>query len=102
MSAAAEGVQVQKNLRIEGVERPPEVSFSVDGATVHGVPGESLAAALLAAGMRRLRVSPRAQAGRGVFCMMGICQECVVHVDGRPVPACLEPVRAGMTVTLGS
>jgi aerobic-type carbon monoxide dehydrogenase small subunit (CoxS/CutS family) len=82
------------------VDRPAEVTFTVDGQSVSGVPGESLAVALLASGMRRLRSSPRNGSGRGLFCMMGICQECVVLVDGNPLPACLEPVRAGMAVTL--
>ena len=85
---------------LDTVERPPEVSFSVDGRTFSGVPGESLAVALLAAGVRRLRSSQRTGSPRGVFCMMGVCQECVVLVDGNPVPACLEPVRAGMAVSL--
>ena len=88
--------------RIEGnVERPERALFSVDGAPVEGFPGESVAGALLAAGILRLRTSPRSGDDRGAFCMMGVCQECLVHVDGRVVTACLEPVRAGMDVRLG-
>jgi predicted molibdopterin-dependent oxidoreductase YjgC len=30
-----------------------------------------------------------------------VCQECVVRIDGRLVPACQESVRAGMTIELG-
>jgi predicted molibdopterin-dependent oxidoreductase YjgC len=87
---------------IEGtVDRPAPVSFTVDGKTVGGVPGESLAIALLGAGIRRLRHSPRDGMGRGFFCLMGVCQECLVTIDGQPKASCLEPVRAGMTVSLG-
>jgi aerobic-type carbon monoxide dehydrogenase small subunit (CoxS/CutS family) len=87
--------------RIEGkVERPAPVSFTLDGRSVSGVPGESLAVALLVAGIKDLRSSVLAGARRGVFCMMGVCQECLVRVDGRSVAACLEPVRAGMDVEL--
>lgn len=84
------------------VDRPPAVQIMVDGRPVSAIPGESLAAALHAAGIRRLRYSPRDGAPRGMFCLMGACQECVIGVDGREVPACQEPVRAGMAVSLGS
>ncbi len=35
-----------------------------------------------------------------MFCLMGVCQECVVRVDGRTVNSCMEPVRTGMIVEL--
>ena len=88
-------------IRIDGkVERPARVQFTLDGRPMAGVPGESLAVALMAAGIKSLRSSPVTGSSRGIFCMMGICQECVVRVDGRAITACLEPVRAGMNVTL--
>ena len=87
--------------RIEGsVGRPQAVEFRVDGRPLTAFAGESVAAALLAAGMSTLRTSPRAGTPRSVFCLMGVCQECVVRVDGRPVTACMEPVRDGMRVSL--
>jgi len=72
----------------------------VDGAEFEAPEGQSLGVALALAGRLGLRRSPMAQTPRGLFCLMGSCQECLVHVDGRPVPACLEPVRAGMQVAL--
>ena len=81
--------------------RPPSVEITVDGMPVVACPGESLAAALLIAGHRALRASPRLGQPRGAFCLMGVCQECVVQVDGRLVPACQTPVRAGMRVETG-
>ena len=74
------------------------VSFRVDGRPVEGFEGECLVVALGAAGVLALRRSPAAGTPRGAFCLMGVCQECVVDVDGEPVPACAEPVRAGMDV----
>jgi hypothetical protein len=82
----------------EHVRRPPAVAIEVDGAPVTAFPGESLAAALLAAGRRTFR---RARDGtpRGPFCNMGICFDCAVEVDGvAGVRACMTAVRAGMTV----
>ena len=84
-----------------GIARPAAVTITVDGRAISACPGESLAAALLAAGIRRLRQSPAQGTPRGAYCLMGVCQECVVDVDGDRVQACLQPVRAGMAVRLG-
>ena len=83
------------------VARPTPIEILVDGETVPAFPGESLAVALYAAGRRRLRASPRMGGPRGMFCLMGACQECVVWVDGRRTVACGERVRAGMDVRTG-
>lgn len=72
----------------------------VDGVAVLAYEGECLATALAVAGLTVLRHSPNEGGSRGVFCLMGSCQECLVHVDGAPVVACMEPVRAGMQVNL--
>ena len=87
--------------RIARIERGPEAWLSVDGRAVRAHAGESLAAALAAAGILALRRSPTAGTPRGMFCLMGICQECVVTCDERILAACLEPVRDGMVVQLG-
>ncbi len=90
-------------MRIEtNVERPRPVTITVDGRPVAAFAGESLAAALFAAGIRRLRSSPRAGTARGMFCLMGVCQECLVWLDGRRVTACEQPVRDGMAVSTGA
>ena len=82
----------------DAIQAPEQVTILVDGVAVSAGPGESLAAALLVAGISTLRRSPRAATPRGAFCFMGTCQECLVRVDGRPALACQEPVRAGMIV----
>jgi sarcosine oxidase subunit alpha len=88
---------VTSSLRIAGIARPAEISFTFEGASVSAPEGESLAAALWAAGIRRLGEGPNAP--RAAFCMMGVCQQCLVRVEGRLVQSCLTPVRAGMRVT---
>jgi predicted molibdopterin-dependent oxidoreductase YjgC len=82
-----------------GVERSEEVAFTFDGARLTGHIGESVAAALLANGIRVLRTSRRDRATRGAFCLMGTCQECVVEIDGRPIESCRATVSAGLCVT---
>ena len=92
----------EAGLRIAAHTRGAPIEFRFDGHAVAACEGESVACALFAAGLRTLRLSPRDAAGRGMFCLMGSCQECVVWVDGRRVPACQEPARAGLDVRSGT
>ena len=89
-------------LRISAAPRGRQVTFLFDGRPVTAYEGESIAGALACAGIRTLRTSPRSGAPRGMFCMMGSCQECVVRIDGRIAPACQEPVREGVDVRSGT
>lgn len=72
-------------------------TICVDGAPVEAREGESLAVALLRAGVPAFRQSCGGQ-GRAPLCGMGTCYECQVRVDGRWARACLEPVREGLEV----
>lgn len=86
-------------LRIASAEeRRPEVSFQVDGRDFRAPEGEILAAALYANGIRRLRDNAEDGGPRGAFCFMGICQECLVTIDGRAVEACRVEIRDGLCV----
>ncbi len=61
--------------------------------------GETVAAALLAAGVASFRDEPVRGAPRAPYCMMGICFECLVEIDGNQNrQACLTDARAGMSV----
>ncbi|GAA5232722.1 (2Fe-2S)-binding protein [Verticiella sediminum] len=85
-------------VRSSKYERGPAVRFLLDGQEVTAHAGESVAAALLAAGRRALRTSPVQGAPRGAFCFMGSCQECVVWVENQRMPACQVAVREGLRV----
>ncbi len=75
------------------------VMLTVDGQAVSAQEGDSVAAALLASGVMEFRVSPTSGGPRGPYCMMGVCFECVVTIDGRTDrQACMTPVAAGMDV----
>jgi hypothetical protein len=67
---------VSGSLRGRGgdIAEPERIDFEFEGARLAGRRGETLAAALTAAGIRELRVT-RAGEPRGVFCGMGVCQE---------------------------
>ena len=81
-------------------DRGPLIRILVDGETVEAHAGENLAVALLAADRTCFRRSPRANEPRSAFCMMGVCQECVLRVDGALRQSCMVSVRDGMKVGL--
>ncbi|MEP7182423.1 MAG: (2Fe-2S)-binding protein [Betaproteobacteria bacterium] len=87
-----------RSLRIDGAP-VTTVDFRFDGRPVSGRAGESIATALWAAGIRTLGHSPTRGTPRGMFCAVGVCQECVVLVDGRRQPACTTQIAAGLDVT---
>lgn len=77
----------------------PEVSITVDGKAVTAREGDSVAAALLGAGSVACRTTPVTGAPRAPFCMMGVCFDCLVVVDGTPnVQGCMTRVHAGMRI----
>lgn len=74
------------------------VSFRFDGETLTAREGETLAAALYAQGRRALRTSRDDGGPRGAFCFMGVCQECVVSIEGQLTEACRTLVHDGLVV----
>lgn len=80
-------------------ERGREVEFEFDGRALTGYEGETIAAALHAAGVRTLRRSVRTKRPRGFFCAIGRCSSCLMTVDGVPnVMTCVTPLREGMRI----
>ncbi len=78
------------------------VRITIDGRSVAAAASDSVAAALLAAGVTTLRRTPVSGAPRGLYCGMGVCFECLVTIDGAPnQQACLTTVREGMAVETG-
>lgn len=88
-----------RRLSSPGIERATaDVSFSFEGETIVAFEGETIAAALTAAGKLDLREA-HGGTGRGIFCGMGSCQECLVEIDGRGSQrACMTKVAAGLDV----
>ncbi|MFH1502213.1 MAG: FAD-dependent oxidoreductase [Candidatus Eisenbacteria bacterium] len=80
-------------------ERGREIEFELDGRTLTGREGETIAAAVHAAGVRVLRHSIKLKRPRGFFCAIGRCSSCLMTVDGVPnVMTCVTPLEAGMRV----
>lgn len=73
--------------------------FTVDGRAAEGCAGDTVASALLAAGRLAFRRTAVSGAERGPWCMMGVCHDCLVVLDGvASTQACLVPLQEGMVV----
>ena len=82
-----------------GVRRGEGFSFRFDDREIQAYHGETVGAALTAAGITAFRVTRRQGRPRGLFCGIGICFDCLVEIDGRANQrACLAPARPGAVV----
>jgi predicted molibdopterin-dependent oxidoreductase YjgC len=76
-----------------------EVTLFFQGKEIRAYEGETVAAALYAAGIKVFRYTPEYMEPRGVFCNRGRCTDCIMRVDGKPnVRTCVTLVRDGMKV----
>jgi len=77
----------------------PAVTIHLDGEPVTARDGDTVAAAMLAIDAGHTRTTPVSGAPRLPFCMMGVCFDCLMEIDGVPnKQACLIRVRDGMQV----
>lgn len=80
-------------------ERGRLVKFLYNGQEVEGYEGETIAAALKAAGIMIHRYTKKEHKPRGIFCAIGRCTDCVMIVDGKPnIRTCVTPLKEGMSV----
>lgn len=81
-----------------GADRNEFFHLDFEGEAVQARAGETVAAALAAHGLRAFRTT-RTGAERGLFCGMGVCQDCLVEIDGVPGRrACMISVDRPLTV----
>lgn len=81
-------------------ESRPSVTVTINGVPVQVPAGTSVAAALLVHGERACRTTPVSGSARGPYCMMGVCHDCLVQIDGVPNrQGCRVIVAEGMQIT---
>ena len=86
--------------RSEQDTRPP-VQIFVDGIAVAAREGDTVSAALLAFGRDVRRLTAVSGAPRLPYCMMGVCFDCLVTIDGvGNRQGCLVPVAEGMQIEI--
>ena len=69
----------------------PVLAVTIDGTAFTARAGDSVAATLIAAGAVDCRTTPVSGAQRGPFCMMGVCFDCLVVIDGHPNDVLVNP-----------
>lgn len=80
-------------------EEKKRVTFHFEDRVIEAYEGDTIAAALHAAGIRVLRHTPVTNRPAGFFCAIGKCSSCLVEIDGVPnVRSCVTKVRDGMLV----
>ena len=80
-------------------EEGQRVSVTIDGKPVTVRVGDSVAAAMLSCGLRYCRTTTISGQKRAPYCMMGVCFECLVTIDGvNNRQGCLIEVSEGMRI----
>jgi predicted molibdopterin-dependent oxidoreductase YjgC len=81
------------------IESQEAVAFTFDGRPLTAARGDSVAAALLAAGIVTFRHSVVGGQPRAPYCMMGVCFDCLLTIDGvANRQSCQVEVAEGMVV----
>ena len=86
-------------IRLPDSPAADEFNVEIDGKPVPARAGDTVAAVLLMAGSGATRRTPVSSAPRAPYCMMGVCFECLVTIDGAPSQqACLVQAKPGMRI----
>lgn len=79
-------------------ENQQTVTVLLDGQSKSLQSGVSVAAALLGEGEYVSRISPSSRKPCSPHCLMGICFECLMEIDGIQRQACVVETREGMVI----
>jgi predicted molibdopterin-dependent oxidoreductase YjgC len=83
----------------DSADRTDTVKVTLDGQPVALPTDMTVAAALFSIGETISRVSPTSHKPCSPHCLMGVCFECMMEIDGVQRQACLTEVHAGMVIS---
>lgn len=90
-----------KPIDLPAAEQRKSIVIHVEGRAMLAHEGQTLATALLGAGVVPFRRTSVSGAPRAPLCLMGVCFDCLVEVDGsQNVQSCLVEAKNGMRVRL--
>jgi predicted molibdopterin-dependent oxidoreductase YjgC len=97
--------KIEKNAMFKrinnAIPRSKTVTLTIDEKEIAAFQGDTVAAAMLAAGFTFTRITPVKEERRAPYCMMGICFDCLVEINGIPNQrACQILVQEGMRVNI--
>jgi predicted molibdopterin-dependent oxidoreductase YjgC len=75
--------------------------LTIEGKEIVAAQGDTVAAAMLVAGFTYTHTTPQKHKKRAPYCMMGMCFDCLVEINGNPNQrACQTLVQEGMDVKI--
>ena len=75
------------------------INITIDGRALQVPQGITVAAAALSNGLRHTRSTPVSGSKRAPFCLMGVCFDCLMVIDGKANQrACATYARKGMCI----
>ena len=84
-----------------GVKKLKKIQMDVDGDKIDAYEGETVAAALIAFGIKVFGRTRKTGAPRGYYCGIGQCQSCRMTINGIPdTLACQATVSANCSVEI--
>lgn len=85
--------------KFQSDENTPLITLTVNGCECRVPEGTSVASVILTQEQPYSRTTPVSGKKRAPYCMMGVCYDCLVVIDGQANQrACLTAVREGMIV----
>lgn len=76
-----------------------KIKIIVDNKEIEAFEGETIVAALIAAGIKVFHITSKRNEPRGYYCAIGVCNDCVMTVNGKPnVRTCVTQVSNGMKI----
>ena len=92
-------MRIPKHPILGTYQKGEKIRFYLDGKEMYVYEGDTIAAALMAAGVTTHRHTRKKGTPRGIFCAIGRCTDCVMVVDGQiNVRTCITPLKEGMQV----
>lgn len=88
-------------MRFRRIDPAPSLAHQIhfEGTPIPFAEGDTVAGALLAAGIGTFRTTPVTGAPRAPYCLMGSCFDCLMRIDGAENRrACMTPASDGMQV----
>jgi sarcosine oxidase subunit alpha len=90
-------------LRLARIHRGQSFEIKVNGQVIEAFEGETVATAMLAAGIRSLFDDEYGFSPNRLYCNMGVCQQCLITVNHQPnCQACNTLAVPGMKIETNS
>ena len=81
------------------IENRKKITVKVDGVEIEAYQGETIASALVSAGIKVFRNTKKLKEPRRIFCAVGRCTDCVMTVDEKTnVRTCITTIKEGMEI----